>query len=98
MKKKQNPDLEKYLDGRGRRFVNYAQGAKLYKLPYWSFVRVAKEANSNYPIRKTSIVDLDVLEDFLKTHPEVIEKLKETRRRENEKQKKRRTSVGKNGS
>ena len=98
MKKKQNPDLEKYLDGRGRRFVNYAQGAKLYKLPYWSFVRVAKEANSNYPIRKTSIVDLDVLEDFLKTHPEVIEKLKETRRRENEKQKKRRTSAGKNGS
>ena len=47
MKKKQNPDLEKYLDGRGRRFVNYAQGAKLYKLPYWSFVRVAKEANSS---------------------------------------------------
>ena len=98
MKKKQNPDLEKYLDGRGRRFVNYAQGAKLYKLPYWSFVRVAKEANSNYPIRKTSIVDLDVLEDFLTTHPEVIERLEETRRRENEKQKKRRTSVGKNGS
>jgi hypothetical protein len=85
MKKKGRPDLEKYLDGKGRRFVDYAQGAKLYNLPYWSFVRVAKEADANYPIRKTAIVDLDILENFLKDHPEVVKRLEETRRRENEK-------------
>lgn len=46
MRKGKIPDLDKYLvDGKGRRFVNYAQGAKLYRLPYWSFVRVAKEAD-----------------------------------------------------
>ena len=84
-KKKGIPDLEKYLDGKGRRFVDYAQGAKLYNLPYWSFVRVAKEADANYPIRKTAIVDLDILENFLKDHPEVVKRLEETRRRENEK-------------
>ena len=84
-KKKGRPDLEKYLDGKGRRFVDYAQGAKLYNLPYWSFVRVAKEADANYPIRKTAIVDLDILENFLKDHPEVVKRLEETRRRENEK-------------
>ena len=84
MKKKGRPDLEKYLDGKGRRFVDYAQGAKLYNLPYWSFVRVAKEADANYPIRKTAIVDLDILENFLKDHPEVVKRLEETRRRENE--------------
>ena len=27
-RKAQAPDLEKYLEGKGRRFVNYAQGAK----------------------------------------------------------------------
>lgn len=85
MKKKGRPDLEKYLDGKGRRFVDYAQGAKVYNLPYWSFVRVAKEADANYPIRKTAIVDLDILENFLKDHPEVVKRLEETRRRENEK-------------
>lgn len=85
MKKKGRPDLEKYLDGKGRKFVDYAQGAKLYNLPYWSFVRVAKEADANYPIRKTAIVDLDILENFLKDHPEVVKRLEETRRRENEK-------------
>ena len=85
MKKKGRPDLEKYLDGKGRRFVDYAQGAKLYNLPYWSFVRVAKEADANYPIRKTAIVDLDILENFLKDHPEVVKRLEETRRRANEK-------------
>ena len=85
MKKKGRPDLEEYLDGKGRRFVDYAQGAKLYNLPYWSFVRVAKEADANYPIRKTAIVDLDILENFLKDHPEVVKRLEETRRRANEK-------------
>jgi hypothetical protein len=85
MKKKGRPNLEKYLDGKGRKFVDYAQGAKLYNLPYWSFVRVAKEADANYPIRKTAIVDLDILENFLKDHPEVVKRLEETRRRENEK-------------
>lgn len=80
MKKKRVPDLEKYLEGKGRRFVNYAQGAKLYQLSYWSFVRVAKEAKSNYPIRKTCIVDLNILDKYLEEHPEVVERLEKTRR------------------
>ena len=81
MRKNKGPDLEKYLEGRGHRFLNYAQGAKLYHLPYWSFVRVAKEANSNYPIRKTCIVDLNVLDKFLEEHPEVVARLEATRRK-----------------
>lgn len=28
MKKRKTPDLEKYLEGKKRRFVNYTQGAK----------------------------------------------------------------------
>lgn len=84
-RKAQAPDLEKYLDGKGRRFVNYAQGAKRYRLPYWSFVRVAKEAQANYPIRKTAIVDLNILEKFLKENPEVVARLKEVRRKRHEK-------------
>ncbi len=98
MKKNKGPDLEKYLDGHGRRFVNYAQGAKLYDLPYWSFVRVAKEADSNYPIRKTAIVDLDILERFLKNHPEIVARLEETRRNVNAKKEKRNSRIGESSS
>lgn len=49
-RKAKAPDLEKYLDGKGRRFVNYAQGAKRYRLPYWSFVRVQRDVTHiDYP-------------------------------------------------
>lgn len=90
MRKGKIPDLDKYLaDGKGRRFVNYAQGAKLYRLPYWSFVRVAKEAEANYPIRKTCIVDLNILEDFLEEHPEIVARMNETRRKQHAKAKKK---------
>ena len=84
-RKSQAPDLEKYLDGKGRRFVNYAQGAKLYDVSYWSFVRVAKEAQSNYPIRKTAIVDLNILEKFLEENPQIVARLEESRRKRHEK-------------
>lgn len=94
MRRKRGPDLEKYLEGRGRRFVNYAQGAKIYRLPYWSFVRVAKEAQSNYPIRKTCVVDLNILEQFLNEHPEVVARLTETRRKEDAKGTKRDFKIG----
>ena len=50
MKKRKTPDLEKYLEGKKRRFVNYTQGAKSYKMSYWPFVRLAKKAEANYPI------------------------------------------------
>ena len=84
-RKAQAPDLEKYLDGKGRRFVNYAQGAELYDVSYWSFVRAAKEAQSNYPIRKPAIVDLNILEKFLEENPQVVARLEESSRKRHEK-------------
>jgi len=78
MKKRKTPDLEKYLEGKKRRFVNYTQGAKIYKMSYWPFVRLAKKAEANYPIRKTAIVDLN---DFLEGNPEVVSELKKRRRK-----------------
>ena len=81
MKKRKTPDLEKYLEGKKRRFVNYTQGAKIYRMSYWPFVRLAKKAEANYPIRKTAIVDLNILDDFLEGNPEVVSELKKRRRK-----------------
>lgn len=41
------PDLEGYLEERGRHLVTYTEGARMYHIPYYSFVRLAKEAKAN---------------------------------------------------
>ncbi len=69
------PKLDCYFEpalGRPKkRYVTYAQGAALYHVHYWSFVKMAKIADANYPIRKTSIVDLDILENYMEAHREL---------------------------
>ena len=34
------PDLEGYLEERGHHLVTYTEGARMYHIPYYSFVRV----------------------------------------------------------
>jgi hypothetical protein len=43
------PDLDKYLSGRKRHYVTYLEGARLYQLPYQTFVRLAKSGLQRYP-------------------------------------------------
>ena len=63
------PDLVKYLERpRGRpvrKYITYEEGARLYKMPYWSFVRMAKRGEAAFPIRKTAVVDRDILDEYL---------------------------------
>ena len=35
---RRGPDLDCYLEGRKRKFVSYAEGAKIYSINYYSFV------------------------------------------------------------
>lgn len=65
MSKKSPVDLEKYLVGRNHNYLNYQQAARLYGLPYWTFVTVAKEAKSTWELRKTAIVDTVAFERYL---------------------------------
>ncbi len=62
---KSPPDLEKYLEGWDHKYVSYKDGAKLYGLPYWTFVLIAKEAKATWQLRKTAMVDLVKLERHL---------------------------------
>lgn len=38
------PDLDRHLKEGGRKLVSYKEGAEIYGIPYYSFVRLAKEA------------------------------------------------------
>ena len=62
------PDLERFLKGRKRKFVTYAQGARIYSLNYYSFVKLAKAAKANIQIKKNVVIDLEVVEEFLESH------------------------------
>ena len=40
---KKRPDLDRFIDEQKRNFVSYAQGARMYSMNYYSFVKLAKE-------------------------------------------------------
>ncbi len=69
------PNLDKYLEGRKHNYVNYTEGARMYRIPYYSFVRLAREAEAHYCMRKTAIVDIDIIEKYLAEHPDVAERI-----------------------
>lgn len=85
-KKKGNglPDLSKYIirpQGRPeRKYVTYEEGARIYRMPYWSFVRLAKRGDANYPMRKSAIVDLDILDAYLEGNIEELIRILDSRR------------------
>lgn len=69
------PDLDKYIKkSKKHRYVTYYQGAQFYNMGYSLFVRTAKLAGANLPIRKTTIVDLDILDDYLEQQAKMEEK------------------------
>lgn len=68
--KTRGPDLEKYLEGKKKRYVTYVQGASIYQLSYYTFVRLAKEAGANIRSRRTVVVDLDIFEAYLMSFAE----------------------------
>ncbi len=65
--KKEGPDLSRYIANNAKRYVNYRQASIIYSVPYYAFVKMAKDANACWKIRKTVIVDLDKFDSYLET-------------------------------
>ncbi len=75
--KSRAPDLDKYIKKSKRhRYVSYYQGARLYNMSYALFVKISKAAGANLPIRKTTLVDLDIVDKYLETQAKFKEKEK----------------------
>ena len=60
-------DLDKYCEGRSRNFVSYQDGARMYGMSYWGFVRLCQEIEANIPLRKTSIVDTEIVDAYIES-------------------------------
>ena len=73
------PDLDKYIKGKLHNFVTYEDGARLYSIPYWSFVNSVKEAGANRMIRQRVLVDQDIYEKFIEDNCRYEETVKENK-------------------
>lgn len=62
---RRGPDLDRFLEGKKRTFVSYAEGARFYSMNYYSFVTLAKAAGANIRIKKKVVIDLDAIEEYL---------------------------------
>lgn len=75
-RKKKPPDLEKFLPGEKRKYVTYETGAQTYKVGKWTFAEWAKNADAAFKWKKWMVVDLEILDEYLKR-----EKIKPPKRR-----------------
>ena len=70
-------NLDQYLEGREHKYVSYEEGARMCGLPYWGFVKMAKEAEATWALRKTSMVDMNVVEKYIEEN--CVFEIKETK-------------------
>ena len=66
---RRGPDLDRFIDEKKRNFVSYAQGARMYSMNYYSFVKLAKEAGANIRIKKNVVIDLELIDKYLENNP-----------------------------
>ena len=52
------PNLDKYLGERQRTLCNYEQGARMYGVPYYTFVNLCKEAGASFKVKRTAIYNM----------------------------------------
>ena len=66
------PNLEKYLEGKKRKYTTYGLGASMYSLNYYTFVKLVREAGANFQIKKKVVVDLEIFESYLEEHMDIM--------------------------
>lgn len=65
-KTRYGPNLDKYIkDEKRRSYMTYRKASVFYSIPYPQMVRLAKEADACWKIRKTVLVDADRLDIYL---------------------------------
>lgn len=63
-KRRSGSDLEKYIRIE-RRYTTYREASRFYSIQYYRLVKLAKEADACWKIRKTVLVDLDKLDAYI---------------------------------
>lgn len=59
------PDLDKYASEKKKNYISYAEGARRYSMNYYTFVTLCKRSKANIRIRKSVVVDTDILDAYI---------------------------------
>ena len=57
--------LENMVGTGKKKFVRYAEGAKLYSLGLHTFQEIAKEANADYRVKRCILVNTEKVDEYL---------------------------------
>lgn len=68
--RKKNPELEKMVLQRKKKFVRYEEGAQLYSMGLHTFQQLAKDAGAVYKVKRIVLVNLEIIDDYLEAFRE----------------------------
>lgn len=60
-------DNYKETKEKSKKFVRYAEGAKLYSMGLSKFMQLAKDAKACYKLNQLVLVNLEILDKYLET-------------------------------
>lgn len=69
-KRKELENIEQLMLNRGKKFVRYEEGAKLYSLGIQSFMQLAKDAGATYRIKRAVLVNTELIDEYLENFRE----------------------------
>lgn len=69
-KRKELDNIEQLIMNRGKKFVRYDEGAKLYSLGIKTFMQLAKDAGATYRIKRAVLVNTEIIDEYLENFRE----------------------------
>lgn len=69
-KRKELDNIEQLIMNRGKKFVRYDEGAKLYSLGIQTFMQLAKDAGATYRIKRAVLVNTEIIDEYLENFRE----------------------------
>ena len=71
-KRKELDNIEQLIMNRGKKFVRYDEGAKLYSLGIQTFMQLAKDAGATYRIKRAVLVNTEIIDEYLENFREKL--------------------------
>ena len=69
-KRKELDNIEQLIMNRGKKFVRYDEGAKLYSLGIQTFMQLAKDAGATYRIKRAVLENTEIIDEYLENFRE----------------------------
>lgn len=57
--------MDKYLNERGRKLVNYKEGAELYLLGLHTFQKITKDAGAIYRLNGCVLINTEIIDEYM---------------------------------